>query len=77
MTLPLLLLVDSQAEDRYWVGDALAKEFSELQIVPIERNGHFEEAITTASEIGAEPWVALAYAGYGRFLKSQGNFGAG
>ena len=35
-------------------------------------SAHFERAITTLREIGAENELALAYAGYGRLDKRQG-----
>jgi tetratricopeptide (TPR) repeat protein len=34
---------------------------------------HFEESIATFSEIKAEAWLPLGYAGYGRLRRQQGN----
>ncbi len=59
---------------RFWVG----KPHRLLGEVALETHlskaaSHFEESIAVCQEIKAENELALAYAGYGRFHKQQGN----
>ena len=43
------------------------------QTNPAQAASHFEQSIAILREINAENELALAYAGYGRLLKQQGN----
>ena len=45
-----------------------------LKTNPAQAKPHFEKSIEILQEINAENELALAYAGYGRFYKQQGDF---
>jgi len=61
---------------RYYVGFAqrLLGEIA-LKTNPAQAAPHFEKSITVLQEIKAENELALAYAGYGRLQKQQGQIG--
>jgi tetratricopeptide (TPR) repeat protein len=57
---------------RYYVGWA-QRLLGEIAPNPAQAASHFEKSIAILREIKAENELALAYAGYGRLLKQQGN----
>ncbi len=73
-TLEEALEIADRCGARYYLGWAqrLLGEIA-LKANPAQAAPHFERSIAVLQEIKAENEVALAYAGYGRFHKQQGN----
>ncbi|MCI0526423.1 MAG: tetratricopeptide repeat protein, partial [Nitrospira sp.] len=73
-TLEELLEIAEECGMRFAIGSAhrLLGEIA-LKTDPAQAASHFEKSMTILQEIKAENELALAYAGYGRFHKQQGN----
>ena len=74
-TLEEALKVAERCGARYYVGWA-HRVLGEIAVEtnPAQAAHHFDKSIAVLEEIKAENELAMAYAGYGRFHKQQGNF---
>ena len=75
-TLENLVKIAKRCESRFYFGSAhrLLGEIA-LNTEPSAAASHFEKSVSVLEEIKAENELALAYSGYGRHHKQQGNIG--